>query len=181
MLKTFRYWLANLRGREHDDPLVQFPRWLKTCFRDRRPDQDIGPGYLQRWWILPRNPIANIYLHRVWRDDDDRALHDHPWINLSIILRGAYREVMPDFGAHATPYVSIAALPTRGVLRRAGAMKFRRPSDAHRLEVVDGPVWSLFITGPTVRAWGFHCPKGWRHWREFTDPHDPMKVGRGCN
>ena len=26
----------------------------------------------------------------------------------------------------------------------------------------------------------FHCPQGWRHWRDFVDEHDTGQVGRGC-
>lgn len=128
-----------------------------------------GEPYCFRWWVIPRNRFFNIYLHLFVHSDDDRALHDHPWPNASILLKGAYVE-------H-----TIAA---GGVNRRkryeAGAVKFRRPCSAHRIELTDGPVWSLFITGPVVRSWGFHCPNGWRHWREFVDERDSGKVGKGC-
>ena len=28
--------------------------------------------------------------------------------------------------------------------------------------------------------WGFHCPKGWVHWRDFTAGKDGEIVGKGC-
>lgn len=133
----------------------------------RQPDFIIGEPekpYLLRWWIIPRNRWFNVYLHMILRDDDDRALHDHPWWNISMILSGAYREVMP----------------LRTVLRKSGSIVFRRPTAAHRLEVAKGPVWTLFITGPRVREWGFHCPQGWRHWEEFTASESTGQIGRGC-
>jgi hypothetical protein len=133
----------------------------------REPDCVIGPPdnpYLRRWWLIPRNRWFNLYLHNILRDDDDRALHDHPWANLSILLRGAYREVTPR-GTH---------------LRKRGSFVLRWATAAHRLEVERGPVWTLFITGPVVREWGFHCPKAWVHWREFVKPGSPGEVGRGC-
>ncbi|CAN0516096.1 unnamed protein product, partial [Scytosiphon promiscuus] len=34
--------------------------------------------------------------------------------------------------------------------------------------VNEGPVWSLFITGPKYREWGFRTAGGWMHWKEFT-------------
>lgn len=49
--------------------------------------------YLLRWYLIPRNPIVNVYLHKFLRSDDDRALHDHPWWFVSLILRGQYDEV----------------------------------------------------------------------------------------
>jgi len=61
----------------------------------RPPDFVIGPSempYLRRWWIIPRNRFFNIYLHQFLHSDDDRALHDHMYINLSILLRGRYIE-----------------------------------------------------------------------------------------
>ncbi|HXG70575.1 MAG TPA: hypothetical protein VNJ04_08195 [Gemmatimonadaceae bacterium] len=139
----------------------------------RRPDFVIGGSepYLKRWWVIPRNRRFNVYLHEILRDDDDRALHDHPWWNVSVILRGGYVEVMPD-GRRT---------------RRVGQVVFRRAEAAHRLVLtrdVSGravPCWSLFITGPRVRDWGFWCPKGWRPWREFVNTRDHGSVGRGCD
>lgn len=166
-----------------DDRYFKWPNWLKSVFRDRSPDLVIGDKespYIRRWYILPRNRLFNIYLHQVLRDDDDRALHDHPWWNASVLLRGSYREMMPDFSAGETPHLRVADVPQLAKVRRRGSIVFRRPSAAHRLEVVKGPVWSLFITGPWRRHWGFHCKWGWRHWEEFTDPNDSGLIGRGC-
>ena len=58
----------------------------------RTPDLVIGgwdDPYLLRWWLIPRNRWFNVYLHLFLRSDDDRALHDHPWFNLSFLLEGA--------------------------------------------------------------------------------------------
>jgi len=120
--------------------------------------------YLRRWYLLPRVRLGTIYLHNILRNDDDRALHDHPGDNVSIVLRGTLREILP-CGSR--------------VLWR-GAVVYRRAEDAHRLEVVDGPVWTLFITGKWERDWGFWCPQGFVPWRKFVDPLDSGKVGPGC-
>ena len=63
----------------------------------RQPDFVIQPDghtvYLNRWWYIKRNKIANNYVHQFLRSDDDRALHDHPWLfNISILLHGSYLE-----------------------------------------------------------------------------------------
>lgn len=34
--------------------------------------------------------------------------------------------------------------------------------------------------GEQVREWGFACPKGWVHWRDFVDARDAGQIGRGC-
>jgi hypothetical protein len=150
------------------------------------PDEIIGPGYrwrknsgeppgklhkpfLKRWFVLPKNTWCNVYLHKFMRDDEDRAKHDHPWPNASLLLVGRYIEVTGD--------------DDRRTMYSAGELKFRRASYAHRIELVrtrktghkrtkakrerGQPSWSLFITGPVIRGWGFHCPAGWRSNAEF--------------
>jgi len=45
-----------------------------------------------------------------------------------------------------------------------------RPANgyAHRLVIPEGEsAWTLFITGPRGRHWGFWCPAGWKYWREY--------------
>ncbi len=134
----------------------------------REPDFIIGEKsdpYMLRWFVLPRNTWFNIYLHKICRDDDDRALHDHPWPSLSVILSGAYRERTP----HSTRILSV------------GGIVLRDAEHTHRLELIDdNPCWTLFFTGPRIREWGFHCPKGWVHWKDFTLPTDYGNIGRGC-
>lgn len=121
--------------------------------------------YLQRWYIVPRNDRMNVYLHRFLRSDDDRALHDHPWPNISWLLEGEYREHTPQGVFH----------------RSAGCYVMREPTDSHRIELIDDqPVTSLFFTGPKEREWGFHCPQGWVHWQEFLGAYDGSAEGKGC-
>jgi hypothetical protein len=44
------------------------------------------------------------------------------------------------------------------------------------------PCWTIFITGPRVRQWGFYCmERGWIHWKRFTAADDPGAVGAGCD
>lgn len=147
--------------------------WALERMAGRAPDVVIGQDYLRRWWVIPRNPLFNIYLHDIRKSDDDRALHDHPWINCSIVLAGGYWE-------HTIAAGGIA----RRVWRGRGAVKLRLGRAAHRLEIDPGypdQVLTLFITGPRWRQWGFHCPQaGWVHWQDFTDPDDPSQAGRGC-
>lgn len=147
----------------------------------RPPDVIIGgpeDPYIRRWWVIPRNRWANIYLHQIMRDDDDRALHDHPWDNVSIVLDGpGYLEVKP----------------SAVVARHRGSIVLRRAEAAHRLVLFRDasgapvPTWSLFVTGRLRRSWGFHCPKEWRHWKKFVDNTVDQsgqlhsRVGRGCD
>jgi len=143
----------------------------------RGPDSIIGrgadafaPDYIRRWWIVPRNRMCNVYLHCFGRSDDDRAHHDHPWLfNASLILSGELIEHTIAAGG-----VSSARRLTEGDLR------IRLGRSPHRLELVSKRAWTLFVTGPRVRPWGFHCPSRWVPWQEFTDPQDSGRAGRGC-
>lgn len=140
----------------------------------RRPPDFVVGGYerpyLRRWWLIPRNPVFNVYLHQFLRDDDDRALHDHPWMWCSVVLRGRYIEhTIEAGGIHRQREFS------------AGAVRVHLPSFAHRLALPDSAgCWTLFITGPRVREWGFHCHNRWVRWQSFTSPLNRGQIGRGC-
>lgn len=123
---------------------------------------------MHRWYVIPRNRWFNIYLHKIMADDDARALHDHPWHSLSLRLKGKLIEW----------YFAPGHIAAKR--RYAPRLVFRRATFAHRLEVADGPVWTLFITGPRIREWGFHCFNGWVPWQQFVDPDDTGQRGRGC-
>lgn len=131
----------------------------------REPDFIIGDNYLRRWWVIPRNQFCNVYLHEIRKSDDDRALHDHPWPYRSLILEGSYEEYTPE-----------------GMfIRTAGDVIEHEATDLHRLAIAGGGrVISVFMTGPVIREWGFACPKGWVHWRDFVDSRDTGQIGRGC-
>jgi len=128
-----------------------------------------GDHYMLRWWRIPRNDRANVYIHRFRHSDDDRALHDHPYPSCSMVLEGSYVEhTIAQGGIHHRR------------VARAGDITFRGARAAHRIELTEGECWSLFLTGPRVRDWGFHCPKGWVHHDDFADPNNPGLVGPGC-
>jgi hypothetical protein len=107
---------------------------------------------------MPRNRFFNIYLHKFIGDDDERACHCHPWNSFSIRLKGDMRErIKMDDGA---VYLFLAP-----------RFAYRKAEHAHRLSLIDKkPCWTLFITGPRKREWGFHCKNGWQHWSTMTTP-----------
>ena len=138
---------------------------MKNPFKPKR----IGAGYLLRWHLIPRNRWFNIYLHKFIGNDDDRALHDHPWWSFSIRLRGVLREHYKKKGQFL--WVTNNRIPP--------LFCYRPATFAHRLVLVGNkPAWTVFITGPRKRDWGFHCPKGWQHWSTMTT-EDGKTIG-GC-
>lgn len=185
---------------------MRFPRLAARLFdllwehvaADRNPDFIVGADdpagpYLRRWFLIPRNRFFNVYLHQFLRDDDDRALHDHPWLSCSVILDGGYVEhTIARGGIHRRQEMPV------------GTVRFMRARHAHRVELLtlltkDTPLtralirhdfpaehtircWTLFITGPRIRRWGFHCPDaGWIDFERFTKPGSTGETGAGCD
>lgn len=189
-------------------------RRAKRMMAGREPDFYIGNknnAYLRRWWVIPKNRLFNIYLHDFRRSDDSRALHDHPYANCSILLNGEYIEhVQCEIHGRIAWVRMLLRIPTRWVekhRRGSGDIVFRSAKSAHRIELHqdikavyaslnDGgielayerseiPVITLFITGPRIREWGFLCPQGWRHWRDYVAPGTGQgtsgsEIGKGC-
>ncbi|MCV7175095.1 hypothetical protein [Mycolicibacterium sphagni] len=161
-----------------------------------QPHQIIGEPtpFLRRWYLLPKTKWFKVYLHQFVRSDDDRALHDHPWSFTSLVLRGGYDEITENKLIRRRPG-SFAFRPAtvchRVVLRPrpcpsckgTGIGWGRIPSgwletDCGHCDgsgrVGENPSWTLIITGPKVREWGFWCPprvagaaKRFVHWRQW--------------
>jgi len=83
--------------------------------------------------------LFSIRLHHWIASDDQRNFHDHPWWFFTIILWGGYKDVSP-FGVDKV-----------GI----GSMRFRKAEHQHTVKVNPGGCWSLLITGPEKRIWGF--------------------------
>lgn len=144
---------------------------------------DLQNPYMRRWHVIPRNKWFNIYLHEILQPDDERALHDHPWWNISIVLKGGYIEhLKARTGDVVKEY---------GVWRAPGNIVFRRAVTAHRISLAAKwnphlgkhewlSSWSLFITGRNLRVWGFHCPQGWVPFDKFLTVTPTSSTGKGC-
>ena len=159
--------------------------WLRTLLSGK-PHFYIGGKenpYLLRWYLIPRNRWFNIYLHKFLRDDDDRALHDHPWWFISIMLKGSYIEHCDPL---QYPYDGYWARVRLAEHRATPSIAFRAAEHRHRVELQqrpDGsrvPCWTLVVTGRKAREWGFWCPKGFVPWHQFVDHTDHGNTGRGC-
>ena len=159
-------------------------KWLRVLISGK-PHFVIGsPGspYLLRWYVIPRNRWMNVYLHKIVRDDDDRALHDHPWWFASLVLRGGYRELIRH-GNSLTGMID----PHQTIERRPGSVAIRTTNEAHRVELFRDaggkpiPSWTLVFTGRKVREWGFWCSgKGFVVWTDFVSQSDHGNIGKGC-
>lgn len=125
--------------------MIDIPNWMKL---NPVPDL-ILPDYLNRWWVLPRNPWFNIYLHQFIGGDDDRASHDHPWWSVSFNLKGRLLEEIHQHTEEET-WVSKQYRRIKWLVPY-----FRSAEHSHIMHLKTKTAWTLFITGPRRRDWGF--------------------------
>lgn len=103
-------------------------------------------------WILVRVPFLGIYLHKLCRSDHERALHDHPWSFVSVVLRGGYHEI------------TASGKRWRGV----GSIAYRPATWRHRVVIAPArPAWTLVFVGPRSRNWGFWPGDRFCFWRRY--------------
>lgn len=108
-----------------------------------------GRPYLERHFLFKRLG-ATAYLHHFVLGDDERNVHDHPWIwAFSVILTGGYTEERlrwfdPDCGFSLK-------------LRRMFPLRINiiGPRAFHRIIKPKPGTWTLFVHGPRVKGWGF--------------------------
>ncbi len=149
--------------------------------RLRRAD---GRVYLNRWgW---RCRFGAVLLHRMDAPDPGEDLHDHPWAFVSIVLAGGYIEERAAT-RDATTYARIAVeyLDTplmRGARRgfeeerRRFSVRRMRLDECHRItRLLRAPTWTLVITGPRRRRWGFYLPDGWMEDVDYDDLIRPSR------
>jgi len=130
------------------------PRW---AFMKRRLIGSGGDVYLDRIYLI-QTPWFGIMFHRIFRPDNQRDLHDHPWNFLSLILLGSYVEDTVD-----------------GPRERRWWNR-KRAEDRHSIrEVGRSPVWTLVFTGRKRRTWGFWVDGGTRFvkWTEYDKVDEP--------
>lgn len=101
---------------------------------------------------LFRCPLFGIWIHKMLKSDHDRALHDHPWSFISIILKGGYRE-----------------LTDMGILEhKAGTILLRPAEWRHRVILEPGQIsWNLILVSKRRRLWGFWPNNTWCWWRKY--------------
>lgn len=126
--------------------------------------------YLVRYAL--NTPLFGIKLHHILRSDEERDLHDHPWSFLSIILAGGYREITPRAGQPRGKVEKVTFLGrSREMTWRwygPGSILWRPAPWLHRLDLPpDTTAWTLVITGPRRREWGFHTVCGWIPWPRY--------------
>lgn len=110
-------------------------------------DPERGCFYLTRWVLTLFG--YSIRLHHWINDDDQRYYHDHPWWMLIFILKGGYTDYSPL--ENNIPGQNFDHL-------HFGSFRFRKADHKHTVVVDKGGCWSLLLTGPVSRNFGFWIP-----------------------
>jgi len=111
-----------------------------------------GELHFRRWRII-ETPWFSIYVHGIYKADEDKHMHDHPWNYTSIVLRGFFSERIPDPNR-----------PNREECLVLGPSKIvrRKAEQFHKIEQLHSPtVYTLFFTGRRRREWGYRTEHGW--------------------
>lgn len=100
--------------------------------------QDIGEVFYR--YQIVKTRWFNVYLHQLdapqWHPV---GCHDHPWSFVTVLLKGGYLERTGDTYRRKYP----------------GQVLYRPATWAHDVTTPYGRSWSLIITGPKKRDWGF--------------------------
>ena len=97
--------------------------------------------YVHRWYV--QTPWFSIRLHHWTGSDDVRALHDHPWPFVTFVLSGHYLDVTEVDGQWFTSEC------------RQWHLYYRPALHTHAVVPNGSQPWTLLLTGPVVRRWGF--------------------------
>lgn len=125
--------------------------------------------YAERW-ILKLPFKWSIRLHHFFKSDDARAHHDHPWWFITLVIRGSYVDESPCMECEGrgewevgnisdladTMWESCPFCDGRGTaldVLTPGTVRYRPAEWQHT--VLTSGVWTICLTGPPIRKWGF--------------------------
>lgn len=124
-------------------------RWKEALGRPECP-------YLYRWTFIFFG--FSIRLHHWIKSDDRRFYHDHSCNLISIILKGQYYNVMPDYyNDSAVKHLATAWRP-----------RYMHAFMLHYLDIPEEGAWTLLLCGRPFHKWGFYVNgHKWRPLRYF--------------
>jgi hypothetical protein len=121
-----------------------------------------GELHFRRWRLLS-TPWFSIYIHGIYKEDEDLHLHDHPWNYLSIILRGYFSEKTLDYDV-ITDAKSKEWKSRRIEEKVVGPSSFikRKAETFHKIQKLHSKsVYTLFFVGKKFREWGYDVNGQW--------------------
>lgn len=104
-----------------------------------------GVVHFRRWQLL-KTPWFDIFIHGIYKADEDEHLHDHPWDYFSIVLWGSYIERVRG-GNNVQSFMTTS---------------HRKAEHTHKiLSLKSEKVFTLFFAGKRRRDWGYWVRGTW--------------------
>lgn len=113
-----------------------------------------GELHFRRWRLL-QLPFFAIYIHGIYKSDEDLHPHSHPWSFISFILKGAYTEQVWFHGDWLHWRLTRKAYDKIYVYRRKFSIVGHTTQSYHKIKIDHGPIYSLVLT--------FGFKKNWRY------------------
>jgi hypothetical protein len=121
--------------------MSQFKKLFRKIFLTKEILSQQGELHFRRWRIF-ETPTLSLYYHQIFRSDEDRHCHSHPWNFASLILSGGYHE-----------YDQTDNLGYKEFL--PGSLNYHQAEDFHHLSLLE-PTTTLVLTFGTRREWGYY-------------------------
>lgn len=112
---------------------------LRKWFLVREIRSKAGVLHFRRWRLVQTSIFA-IYIHQIFKSDEDAHLHSHPWDFVSFILAGGYYE--ENQGGS-----SMVFLP--------GLWNAKMAHQYHRVTLLKPTMSLVFALGPR-KPWGYY-------------------------
>lgn len=109
-------------------------RWNEKLGRSECP-------YMKRWVF--NFGLFSIRIHKWYRSDDSRFMHDHTFNFITLVLKGSYDDISP----------------TKKDKLKAGSVRFRKAEHIHYVKVPETGCTTLLLCSPPKRNWGFWIGK----------------------
>jgi hypothetical protein len=99
-----------------------------------------GVVFFRRYHLFS-TPWFHCWIHHIFRADEDRHLHDHPWNFFGVVLKGGYIEETEKGLCDRLPF----------------SINYGRHTYTHKIaKVLSKKTVTLFFVGRETYDWGYH-------------------------
>lgn len=104
-----------------------------------------GVVHFRRWQVFT-TPWFDVFIHGIYKSDEDEHMHDHPWDYFSIVIWGKFIEKVKQ-GRNAQTFLTTS---------------HRKAEHTHKIEELKSKkVYTLFFASKRKREWGYWVRGAW--------------------
>ena len=119
--------------------------FIKKYFLVKEIKSKTGVLHFRRWSLLS-TPWFHLYIHGIYKSDEEAHLHDHPWDYWSICLKGRFIEKRKTGFSYVPKFKLIK----------------RRAEEFHCIyQLLTKTVFTLFLTFKKKKDWGYDVNGKW--------------------